>query len=172
MDWGSALDAFGNYKDKEFEKAIEKLASKEGVRRSARNKGNNERVQNLAEAIKKKNNELPGTIPSPALSSNFTSVATACNIMLGSSPDKIAATISSFHANDIAKAALCAAKRRVDNHSGTTVIEGVQEGIASKHDGGEVMNIERPPKKPPKSGLSKNGGQDGAASGRNKKSYP
>jgi hypothetical protein len=34
MDWESALDAFGSYKDKEFEQAIEKLTSIEGVRRS------------------------------------------------------------------------------------------------------------------------------------------
>jgi hypothetical protein len=131
MKWiGGALDAFGSYKDKEFEKAIEKLSAKEGVRRSARTKGCNERVQSMAEPLKKKKkNESSGnTHPIPVLASQLTTVAATCNISLGNSPNKIDASISSFHANERAMAALQAAKKRASNTSDNTMIEGAHEG--------------------------------------------
>jgi mitochondrial fission protein ELM1 len=104
MDWGSALDAFGSYKDKEFEKAIEKLSTKVGIRRSARNKGNNERIQTMAEAIKKEKNDLSGDICSTSSStSQLVFVAAACKISLGNSPDKIEVAINTFHANELAR---------------------------------------------------------------------
>jgi hypothetical protein len=113
MDWGSALDAFGSYKDKEFEKAIEKLSAKEGVRRSARTKGNIERIQSMAEALKKKKKNEPSgnTHSTPVFASQLATVAAACNIYLGNSPNKIEASISSFHANEMAMAVLHAAKK-------------------------------------------------------------
>jgi hypothetical protein len=124
MDWESALDAFGSYKDKEFEQAIEKLTSIEGVRRSTRTKSNSGKVQDMAEAIKKKKNDISGNTPvNSAHSSQLVSVAAACNISLGNSPSNIASVISSFQANELARAALQAAKKRVTNQTNADKIE-------------------------------------------------
>jgi hypothetical protein len=169
MDWGGALDAFGSYKDKEFEKAIEKLSAQEGARRSARTKGCNERIQSMAKAIKKKKNEPSGnTHPFPVLASQLTTVAAACNISLGNSPIQIDASISSFHANERAMAALQAARKKVSNTADNTMIEVAHEGETNNFAISERVEIERPPKKPPTRGHSRSSQLEKVASSRTK----
>jgi hypothetical protein len=167
MDWGSALDAISSYKDKEFEQDIEKLSSIEGVRRSTRSKSNSGKVQEMAEAIKKKKNDISGnTSINSTPSSQLISVAATCNISLGNSPSKIASVISSFQANELARAALQAAKKRVANQTNADKIESADVGGDCRDVSTTGVEVERPPRKPPRRGRSQNRKKDDAGVNR------
>jgi hypothetical protein len=158
---------FGSYKDKEFEQAIEKLTSIEGVRRSTRSKSNSGKVQEMAEAIKKKKNDISGnTSINSAPSSQLISVAAACNISLVNSPSKIASVISSFQANELARAALQVAKKRVANQTNADKIESADVGGDCRDVSTTVVEVERPPRKPPRRGRSQNRKKDDAGINR------
>jgi hypothetical protein len=77
------------------------------LRRSARNKSDGSKIQEKAEAAKKENNEISGTLSSfvvfnsidPFLLEN---VATDSDIVLGKHANEISKTISTIQANEIA----------------------------------------------------------------------
>jgi hypothetical protein len=98
-------------------KTINKSVGAE-LRRSARNKMDNSKIQEKVEAAKKKNNEISGTLSSFVVfnsidSSLLENLASASNIILGRHADEISKTISTIQANEIAKATLLEAKQKI-----------------------------------------------------------
>jgi hypothetical protein len=78
---------------------------------------------------KKKSNEISGTLSSFAIVNSVThtmleNLASAGNINLGNSKDDISTTISTIQANELAKAALVAAKQKLDEQHHKEKIEG------------------------------------------------
>jgi hypothetical protein len=88
------------------------------LRRSTRNRADGTKIQEKAEAVKKKNNEISGTLSSfTVLNSvepvSLENVALASNIVLGKRAVEISKTISTIQAKEIAKATLLEAKHRI-----------------------------------------------------------
>jgi hypothetical protein len=105
------------------------------LRRSTRNRADGTKIQEKAEAVKKKNNEIPGTLSSFVVLNSIEpvsleNVATASNIVLGKRTDEISKTISTIQAKEIAKATLLEAKQKIlqakqkEQERARTAIEG------------------------------------------------
>jgi hypothetical protein len=93
-------------------------------------------------------------------------------LLLGNSPDKIEASINTFHANELARTLLHAAHKRVAKNPDNNMIEGTSEGVGvgNKDTTSYMkMNIKRPPKKPPRRGQSKGRCYDKVVDSRTKK---
>jgi hypothetical protein len=94
----------------------EKQSGSVGVRRSERNKHDTEKIQDKAEALKNKNNDITGNTPASAVLNSVDSnllekIALSSNIKLGDAPEKINASISTIQAKELAKVALMELKR-------------------------------------------------------------
>jgi hypothetical protein len=99
------------------------------VRRSERNKSETRKIQDKAEAIKKKNNDISGKTSSFAILNSvdpslLEKIATSSNINLGNAPEKIFATTSTIQAKELAKATLMVTKKRLAKHAKQKEIEG------------------------------------------------
>jgi 2-iminoacetate synthase ThiH len=117
----------------------------------------------MAEAIKKKKNDISGNTPvNSAHSSQLVSVVAACNIFLGNSPSNIASVISSFQANELARAALQAAKKRVTNQTNADKIESAGVGGDCSDVSTASVEVERLPRKPLRRGRSQSRKRDDA----------
>jgi hypothetical protein len=98
------------------------------LRRSVRHLNDNNKIQDKAEAAKKKLNKIPGNLSTYAVftsvkPSNLENLVVASNIKLGNFFEVAAAVIDTMQAKEIAKATLLAAKIRVANQAKQTSIE-------------------------------------------------
>jgi hypothetical protein len=89
------------------------------VRRSERNKHDTGKIQDKAEALKKKNNDIAGNTSSSAILNSvdptfLEKLALYSNIKLGDDPGKINASISTIQAKELAKVALMVTKKRLE----------------------------------------------------------
>jgi hypothetical protein len=115
------------------------------LRRSTRNRADGTKIQEKAEAAKKKNNEIPGTLSSFAVLNSvepvsLENVASASNIVLGKRAVEISKTISTIQAKEIAKATLLEAKQRI-----LQAKQKEQEKVCTTIEGGEPEEaIEEP----------------------------
>jgi hypothetical protein len=88
------------------------------LRRSERNKSEVGKIQDKAEAFKKKNNEISGSTSSFAILNSvnpalFEQIASASNINLGNVLEKITANIATIQAKELAKATLMETIKRL-----------------------------------------------------------
>jgi hypothetical protein len=121
------------------------------LRRSTRNRSDGIKIQEKTEAVKKKNNEISGTLSSfTVLNSidpfSLENVATASNIVLGKHADEISKTISTIQPKEIAKATLLEAKQKIlqakqkeQERTHTTIERGKSEEAMGEPD----ENIDR-----------------------------
>jgi hypothetical protein len=158
IDWDNVWSNLGKPEIPTIPKG--KKSELTSVRRSERNKSDTGKIQDRAEAIKKKNNEIAGNTSSFAILNSIDPTllekcAMASNINLGNAPEKITTTITTIQAKELAKAALMATKKRLaDQADQKEKIEGDLEEN-ELHSADTQRNIEgtathRPPKKPPK----------------------
>jgi hypothetical protein len=129
IDWDKLNKSFGT--NEGIALTAEALKKREAaeLRRSARKKSGCGNIQDKVEAAKKKNNEISGTLSSFAIFNSVTqtmleNLASTSNINLGNSKDSISATISTIEANELAKAALVAAKQKLDEQQQEEKVEG------------------------------------------------
>jgi hypothetical protein len=158
IDWDNVWSNLGKPNIPTIPK--EKKSETTTVRRSERNKSDTGKIQDKAEAIKKKSNEISGNTSSFAILNSVDSAllekcATASNINLGNAPEKINAAISTIQAKELAKATLMATKKRLEDQADQkNKLEGGPEE-SEMHTADTQRNLEetavhRPPKKPPK----------------------
>jgi hypothetical protein len=115
IDWDNVWSNLGKSSVPTIPK--DKKSGSVTLRRSERNKSEVGKIQDKAEAIKKKNNE--GSTSSftilnyrdPAL---FEQIDSASNINLGNVPEKITANIATIQAKELAKATLMETKKRLE----------------------------------------------------------
>jgi hypothetical protein len=151
----------------------EKQSGMVTVRRSERNKHDTGKIQDKAEALKKKKNDTAGNTSSSSILNSvdptfLAKLALSSNIKLGDDPGKINASISTIQAKELAKVALMATKKRLEEKA-----QAEQSDLEGEPVAGALTNAElqadpekgskhRPPKKPPKKrGRSK--ARDGVA---------
>jgi hypothetical protein len=60
-------------------------------------------------------------------------------LLLGNSPDKIEASINTFHANELARTLLHAAHKRVAKNPDNNMIEGTSEGGGGRKQGHDKL---------------------------------
>jgi hypothetical protein len=118
IDWDKIQVALDSNKEIDPEEVTKKKSGGEKLRRSIRHANDNCKIQDKAEAAKKKQNELPGNLSSFVVfnsvsTSTLENLATVSNIKLGSSSDEIATVLDSIQAKELAKATLLATKIRV-----------------------------------------------------------
>jgi hypothetical protein len=118
IDWDKIQVSLDSNQEIYPEAVTKKKSGGEKLRRSIRHANDNCKVQDKAEAAKKKQNELPGNLSSFAVlnsvsSSILENLATVSNIKLGSSSDEIATVLDIIQAKELAKATLLATKIRV-----------------------------------------------------------
>jgi hypothetical protein len=99
------------------------------LHRSERTKSGDGRIQDKAEAAKKKANEFSGKTLSFSVFNSvdpavLEKLASASNICLGETTDKISSSISTIQAKEIANAALRAAKKRLSKQQKQSCDEG------------------------------------------------
>jgi hypothetical protein len=180
IDWDKVGSNLWSDEEGEFTAVKERNTANGELRRSLRIQGDNIKIQEKAEAAKKKANEFAGNSSSFAILNSIDphvleSVALATNISLGNNEIAVAATISTIQANENARAALHEAKKKIAEQDKKENIEGgtrLQESL-SEHDsdrtGFEVddAGTTRPPKKPPR--LCSNSQTNRAGCNRNRK---
>jgi hypothetical protein len=172
IDWDKVGSNLWSDEEGDFTLVEGKTAQKGALRRSCRNLGNNMKIQEKAEALKKKFNEISG-IPSPFTVFNTIDqhilefVALTSNIRLGDNEVPVAANISTIQANprkeftaNIATAALHEALKRIAAQSKKTNAESEhqQESFPVQNEGAshsacsisEDVIANRPPEKPPR----------------------
>jgi hypothetical protein len=167
IDWDKIQNALDADETVDLTTVKKKKSETIPLRRSERTKGDNYKIQDKAEMAKKKMNEISGK-PLSCSVLNFVQpaelekLASASNIKLGDTAEKVSASISTIQAKEIATAALMAAKKRVAEQKQDSVIEGgqlkeqnivpnaeVEKVIEETTKEGESENV-RPPKKPPR----------------------
>jgi hypothetical protein len=136
IDWDKEYKNMWGNSEKEFTLVKGKNHARGGLRRSSRNLDNTEKVQDKAEALKRKKNEISGTPSFNILNSVdpciLESVASFTNINLGKNKEVVATSISSIQALEIARAALLDAKQRVSEQNQANNIEGEHENLNDK----------------------------------------
>jgi hypothetical protein len=129
------------------------------VRRSERNKHDKGKIQDKAEALKKKNNDITGNTPAFAILNSvdpnlLEKIALSSSIKLGDAPEKTNASISTIQAKELAKVTLMATKKRLEEQAKQKDLEGGSKAgelvNAEWQTGPEEVPSHRPPKKPPK----------------------
>jgi hypothetical protein len=139
----------------------EKQSGMVTVRRSERNKHDMGKIQDKAEALKKKKNDTAGNTSSSTILNSvepsfLAKLALASNIKLGDDPGKINASISTIQAKELAKVALMKTKKRLEDKVQVekSDLEGgpVADALinAELQADPEKGSKHRPPKKPPK----------------------
>jgi hypothetical protein len=157
IDWENVWSNLGKAAIPTISK--EKQSGVVAVRRSERNKQDTGKIQDKAEALKKKNNDITGNTPVSAILNSvdpnlLEKIALSSNIKLGNAPAKINASISTIQAKELAKITLMATKKRVEEQAKQKDLEG-DSGAAEfanteRHADPEEVPSHRPPKKPPK----------------------
>jgi hypothetical protein len=130
IDWDKIQNALDADETVDLTTVKKKKSESMPLRRSERTKCDNYKIQDKAEMAKKKMNEIS---VKPLLCSVLNSVqpavleklASASNIKLGDTAEKISASISTIQAKELATAALMAAKKRVAEQKQDSAIEGV-----------------------------------------------
>jgi hypothetical protein len=129
------------------------------VRRSERNKQDTGKIQDKAEALKKKNNDIAGNTPVSAILNSvdpnlLEKIALSSNIKLGNAPGKVNASISTIQAKELAKITIMATKKRLEEQANQKELEGDpgagELANTERHADSEEVPSHRPPKKPPK----------------------
>jgi hypothetical protein len=142
IDWDGvqvALDANKEIDPKTFTR---KKCGEANLRRSARIPNDNSKALDKAEAVKKKQNEILGTLSSFAVLNSVSpsaleNLAAASNIILGASSEEIAVVIDTMQAKELAKATLLAAKVRVTEQAKQKELEsGVTENTTVRREEG------------------------------------
>jgi hypothetical protein len=172
IDWDKVQDALDTNEVVDLTKVKKKKSELTAVRRSERQKNDSCRIQDKAEAAKRKTNEFTGkTTPLTVLNSidagNLEKLASVSNIKLGATAKQVSVSLSTIQAKELAKATLNAAKKRVEEQKESSQLEATTSESELK--GKEVVDVEneeeclegktelRPPKKPPKMrGLERN----------------
>jgi hypothetical protein len=118
IDWDKVGSNLWSDEEGEFTAVKERNTANGELRRSLRIQGDNIKIQEKAEAAKKKANEFAGNSSSFAILNSIDphvleSVALATNISLGNNEIAVAATISTIQANENARAALHEAKKKI-----------------------------------------------------------
>jgi hypothetical protein len=158
IDWDKVGSNLWSDEEGDFTLVERKNAQRGVLRRSSRNLGNNMKIQEKAEASKKKNNEISGKTSSFTVFNTIDqhileSVALTSNIRLGDNEGAVAANISTIQANENARAALFEASKRIVAQSMKTNIESEhqQETFPVQNEGVvEELIANRPPEKPPR----------------------
>jgi hypothetical protein len=117
IDWDHIQESLDNNLEVDVH-LVKKNKETIELRRSARHKGDMGSMLEKAEAAKKKSNELAGNLSYFAIlntvdNSHLEKLAKDSNIKLGDTSEKIASTISSLQANEIAKASILSARRKM-----------------------------------------------------------
>jgi hypothetical protein len=128
IDWDGvqvALDANKEINPRAF---TEKKSGDDILRRSARNSNDNNKIQDKAEAAKKKYNEIPGNLPSFVVLNSvrfsvLENLDATSNIKLRTSSDEIVVVIDTMQSKELAKATLLAAKLRVTEQAKQKEVE-------------------------------------------------
>jgi hypothetical protein len=116
IDWNHIQKSLDNNLEVDVQ-LVKKNKEAMELRQSARHKGDKGRMLEKAEAAKKKSNELTGNLSYFAIlntvdNSHLENLANDSNIKLGDTAEKIASTISTLQANEIAKASILYARRK------------------------------------------------------------
>jgi hypothetical protein len=156
IDWDNVWSNLGKSSIPTIPK--EEQSGTTAVRRSERNRSDTGKIQDKAEALKKKN-DISGNTSSfrivnsvdPAL---LEKIAFSSSINLGNAPKKINASISTIQAKELSKVDLMATKKRLEEQAKQKEIEGESE-ISKMANAESQADLEeapthRPPKKPPK----------------------
>jgi hypothetical protein len=117
IDWDHIQESLDNNLEVDVH-LVKKNKETIELRRSARHKGDMGSMLEKAEAAKKKSNELAGNLSYFAIlntvdNSHLEKLAKDSNIKLGDTSEKIASTISTLQANEIAKASILSARRKM-----------------------------------------------------------
>jgi hypothetical protein len=167
IDWDKIQNALDADETVDLTTVKKKKSESMPLRRSERTKCDNYKIQDKAGMAKKKMNEISGkplscSVLNSVQPAELEKLASASNIKLGDTTEKISASISTIQAKEIATSALMAAKKRVAEQKQDSVIEGGQSKEQNIMPNAEVEKVMeettkedesenvRPPKKPPR----------------------
>jgi hypothetical protein len=141
IDWDGVQVALDANKEIDPMTFTRKKCGEANLHRSARIPNDNSKVLDKAEAVKKKHNEIPGTLSSFVVLNSVSpsaleNLAVASNIILGASPEEIAVVIDTMQAKELAKATLLAAKVRVMEQAKQKMESGVIENTTVRSEEG------------------------------------
>jgi hypothetical protein len=184
IDWDKVQVALDTNEVVDLTKVKKKKSDLTAVRRSERQKNDSCRIQDMAEAAKRKTNEFTGkTTPLTVFNyidaGNLEKLASVSNIKLGATAKQVSVSLSTIQAKKLAKATLNAAKKRVEEQKKFSQLEATTS--ENKLKGKEVVDVEneeeclegrsdlRPPKKPLKTReLERNKGRDSGSQNQQK----
>jgi hypothetical protein len=122
IDWDGVQVALDANKETDPKTFTRQKCGEANLRGSARIPNDNSKVLDKAKAVKKKHNEIPGTLSSFAVLNSVSpsaleNLAATSSIRLGASSEGIAVVIDTMQAKELAKATLLAAKVRVSEQA-------------------------------------------------------
>lgn len=155
IDWDEIQVALDTNKEVDPQAFTKKKSWGAKLRRSARYTNDNCKIQDKAEAAKKKRNEIPGNLSSFSVLNSVSSsvlekLAAASNIKLGTSSDEIAIVIDTMQAKELTKATLLAATLRVTEQEKRKEVESeamkhtsMQTEVGAELEGGKNTQGQR-----------------------------
>jgi hypothetical protein len=128
IDWDEIQVSLDTNKEIDPNIVTKKKSGGTKPRRSVRHANDSTKIQDKAEAAKKKLNEISGNISTFGVftyvnPSNLENLVVPSNIKLGNSSEAAAAVIDTMQAKEMAKATLLAAKIRVENQAKQGLVE-------------------------------------------------